>query len=330
MKTIYRIIGLFVCLSRALEAAEIPTVRLKVEVASSEGDLVEGAEVGVGSYSTPKGKYPYETNGRTDARGVFVATINSFGEVAAFARRSGYYDTDTTVIRLGDRAAILGATERGRWEPWERTIKVVLKPIKNPVPMYAKGIRNYLPAAGKALGYDLEKGDWVAPYGKGEKVDCEFTHEAKNEVNNLNYSGKLVLRFIGQGNGIQSHDRVSSDGISALKMPYAAPVDGYVSSWTWENARITEEKPHATSRFVGEMQYGRGFFFRVRAVVDADGKIISAWYGKINGPVDFDSRGHGFVNFGYHLNPDTTRNVEFDPKRNLFTNLRHEEGMAQP
>jgi hypothetical protein len=57
-------------------------------------------------------------------------------------------------------------------------------------------------------------------------------------------------------------------------------------------------------------------------VVDATGKIISANYGKIYGD---------FMNFSYYLNPTPNdRNVEFDPKRNLFTKLKTEEQVMAP
>jgi hypothetical protein len=47
-----------------------------------------------------------------------------------------------------------------------------------------------------------------------------------------------------------------------------------------------------------------------------------AHYGKIYGD---------FMNFTYYLNPTPNdRNVEFDPKRNLFTNLKDDERVTMP
>ena len=40
---------------------------------------------------------------------------------------------------------------------------------------------------------------------------------------------------------------------------------------------------------------------------------MKAWYGKIYGD---------FFDMVYYLNPDGTRNVEFDPKRNLFKSAK--------
>ncbi len=54
---------------------------------------------------------------------------------------------------------------------------------------------------------------------------------------------------------------------------------------------------------------------------------MRAMYGKIQGDIIFDPRGSkttGIV-FKYYLNPDFTTNLEFDPKRNLFENLKDRE-----
>jgi hypothetical protein len=324
--------SLLLCCAVLGSAKAAPTVRVTVLVVTPDGIPIASANVGIGGgLSTPDGAISRHANGLTDSKGTFTAVIASVvGEVGAFARKEGYYETDSGKITLysaGDNARKADTT--GRWEPWDRTIKITLKPIKHPAPMYAKGIRGQLPERGKPLGYDLEKGDWVSPYGSGDHVDFEFT-VTNNEVSPLNYSGALTVRVPGAGNGIQPFDRPKSSEISKLKMPYEAPLDGYLSSWTWRNGRATDDKPFATSKFEGEIDYGRGFFFRVRAVVDPDGKVISAWYGKINGPVIFDARGNGTVDIAYHLNPDTSRNVEFDPKRNLFTSLKQDERVGDP
>jgi len=52
--------------------------------------------------------------------------------------------------------------------------------------------------------------------------------------------------------------------------------------------------------------------------LDKDGKIISANYAKVMGDFRLDAR-HGGVGFTYYFNPTPNdRNLEFDPKQNLF------------
>jgi hypothetical protein len=68
------------------------------------------------------------------------------------------------------------------------------------------------------------------------------------------------------------------------------------------------------------------FFIRIRSEVDDEGKLVAAWYGKIHGPIRLDPRGgdivaesgKAYVSFEFFVNPDGTRNVEFDFRGNLL------------
>lgn len=74
--------------------------------------------------------------------------------------------------------------------------------------------------------------------------------------------------------------------------------------------------------------------FRVRTVLDDEGNIVSARYGKIYGPIEYgesDSGSGGKIRFTYYLNPTPNdRNVEFDPEQNLFTDLKISEEVRSP
>jgi hypothetical protein len=69
----------------------------------------------------------------------------------------------------------------------------------------------------------------------------------------------------------------------------------------------------------------------VRSIVDK-GAIVKAWYGKIHGEINFYPTGEapGRLEFTYYLNPDATRNMEFDRKKNLFKDLPREESVLVP
>jgi hypothetical protein len=63
------------------------------------------------------------------------------------------------------------------------------------------------------------------------------------------------------------------------------------------------------------------FFFRVRAKVDEKGGVTQALYGKLIGPVSIFIHGtnNAKLEFKYYLNPEpNSRNMEYDPKQNLF------------
>ena len=77
----------------------------------------------------------------------------------------------------------------------------------------------------------------------------------------------------------------------------------------------------------------RNYFVRVRTVLDQQGKIVSALYGKIDGDIRFSpirSKTCSLM-FTYYLNPTPNdRNMEFDPKRNLLTGLKDAEKVDVP
>ena len=61
---------------------------------------------------------------------------------------------------------------------------------------------------------------------------------------------------------------------------------------------------------------------RVRTSLDPDGRVAQANYVKLYGD---------FPKFTYYFNPQSNdRNIEFDPKRNLFTKLKTEEQVTAP
>jgi hypothetical protein len=95
---------------------------------------------------------------------------------------------------------------------------------------------------------------------------------------------------------------------SQLKMPHSAPTEGYVPTWRYEGRSY---KAKAYREDVG-------YFLRTRVRLDRDGNIASANYAKIMGDFLVATKG-GQVAFTYYFNPlPNDRNLEFDPKKNLF------------
>ena len=73
----------------------------------------------------------------------------------------------------------------------------------------------------------------------------------------------------------------------------------------------------------------RTIFFACGRRKNESGKIVSALYGKIHGEIGYSwTRGIRFI---YYLNPTPNdRNLEFDPSRNLFTDLKPMEQVREP
>jgi len=204
----------------------------------------------------------------------------------------------------------------GKWQPWNPTIDVVVKPILNPIAMYASNINIDIPAKNIPVGFDLEASDWVAPYGKGSVSDFIFTMAEKIPFvyANLPYDVTNTLSFRNKGDGIQSVISLPLNQGSALRLPRFAPEGGY------EPTLVQELSLNGNKRLNGADGENQNYFFRVRTVLDEKGQIKNALYGKVAGPVICGAQ--GIIQFTYYLNPTPNdRNMEFDPKKNLFQNL---------
>jgi hypothetical protein len=203
----------------------------------------------------------------------------------------------------------------GKWQPWNPIINVVIKPIINPIPMYAKTSEITIPDKVVKFGYDLEVGDWVAPNGKGNVSDFIFTLDEKIPFvkPSLPYDFTIKLSFSNKGDGIQGLLVPLSDN-SAFRLPRYAPESGYLSSLV-QHIYLSNN-----GMSDGDNSKDQNYFFRVRTILDNCGNVKSTLYGKISGPIECGP--NGYIKFTYYLNPTPNdRNMEFDPKRNLSKNL---------
>jgi hypothetical protein len=133
----------------------------------------------------------------------------------------------------------------------------------------------------------------------------------------LDFDYTLTVSFSNKGDGIQTFESPYLK-TSAFKSPRMAPEDGYLAVWLQTRSR----KPGRPVEGNMDIEGKRNYFFRVRTVYDEKGKIKSALYGKIYGD---------FMSFTYYLNPTPNdRNMEFDPKQNLFKNLESFEKPQDP
>ncbi|HZV36180.1 MAG TPA: hypothetical protein VFB72_16510, partial [Verrucomicrobiae bacterium] len=195
-----------------------------LKVVNDDGKPVEGANAHI-YYLLNK-----EFSGLTDSGGVFMASHEDGSEnIGFYVEKAGYYSSRIT-YRMG---RVYSATV------WNPTQTVVLKKIKDPIPMYAKWLNVGLPVFDQPAGFDLTLGDWVAPYGKGNGADIIFTaHREKRSENDSDY--QLTVSFPNAGDGIQDFKvpqyYLHSQG-SALKSSQEAPADGYQPKWIQTTTR---------------------------------------------------------------------------------------------
>jgi hypothetical protein len=301
----------------AVIVSNLRFAKVTIEVVDEAGSPVVGAlvKIGFGSSSKPQGLERY-----TKTAGQITAMSKSGdGSVGGIVTKDGYYESsfrrDYTILKYGC------------WRPWNEKIVVVLRPIVNPVPMYVRNFWIKIPIIGEKIGLDLAKADWVSPYGQGEYSDCILKID-KTYKNIDNFDSTLSIAFTNKYDGILEikDSRGGSFNVGSwYRLPRTAPDQGYQN-------KLVKRISAGTFGYQRDMHDDNNYVFRIRSIVDRNNGSIKSMYGKIRGDIAFDVRAEktASVHMHYYLNPDYTRNLEFDPKKNLFTNLPPNEGVALP
>ena len=306
---------------------ELPATKVTVAVVDENRKPIKDVDVWLAflDRATSRGT---PVHGKTDAEGLFTAEGGcNFAGLGSDIKKDGYYFGSAPIPRFTKHAETLN-----RWEPWNETYTAILRPIGKPVALYAKTVQLQLPALDEPCGFDLEVSDWVAPYGKGMKKDFIFTvHEKWNGNYDFDVQGELAFK-----NPLDGLQEVAIPDIaknSAFRWERQAPESGYNPKRELRNAWFPDGSGKKPIRSFKKETEWEGCFFRVRTV-EQDGKIVSAYYGKIRGGIIVhpDSKtGKPQIVFTYYFNPTPNdRNLEWDQKRNLFSGLTDMETPRDP
>lgn len=321
MKNINALAVIAVVLQLSLVAcgADMPEAKLTVRVTDSSGELLADAEAGAffphvyGAGSPVKGD---SVKVRTNIDGVAVLNGKFAGTVGGGVEAKGFYRTQFEEIDFPDML------NRGEALQAERT--VILKEIKNPIPLYARQLRHVkIPDFNAPFGFDLEAGDWVAPHGKGKITDMIFqisgTHKSYRE-----HDLTLEISFPNEGDGLVMFEGAYEVG-SAFRSDHLAPESGYKPSLVVRRKALYEQK---SSQWLNDSKPGSNYYLRTRTKLDEKGNVIRANYGKIYGNFEFLD----FIKTeACYFNPIVNdRNVEFDTKRNLAEPKTPREQVRMP
>lgn len=286
----------------------MPAIPITVEarVRDPQGLPVEDATVYLALPRYRLGDKNQDSKGQTNKEGVATVSGIAQQDYKLSAEKPGYYRTQ------GPRRGINDEKSFPQYAVGVQKIEMELRPVRDPIIGISRDVdRRLLPKTdGSSLGFDLEVGDWVAPYGKGKNSDFIFT--VGGHFNGLNdYDQSLALSFSKQGDGIIVFKHPKQLG-SALKWPYEAPLSGYEPQRVW---RKTFDGKSRTSNLdtSGDINY----LFRVRTELDEQGNVRRAMYGVISNEVVIGGNNEvgRNVSFTYALNPKWTRNLEFDPAK---------------
>jgi len=310
----------------ALSGLTLFGFEVRLRIVDETHTPLPGAHVLI-AFTTPVMGGEKRAEGLSDSQGVFSGSGQAIGSVFVRASKEGYY------------AARIESLPNDR----DLDEVVVLPKIIEPIPLLARlvgvgkrdvdGQPQELAPSGEIFGFDFVAGEMVPPYGNGKVADILF--KIRNEFKGWQYSDADLLKLrqhpfnkrkseaelrrqMGKWSAeVEITFPCEQEGLieeqafflpySRLKLPHRAPADGYLP--TWHYSANTYSPPTARTDV--------GFFLRTRVKLDKDGRIISANYAKVMGDFRLDARGG--VIFTYYFNPTPNdRNLEFDPKKNLF------------
>ncbi len=270
--------------------------------------------------------------GMTDTNGIYVAEGNAvLGVCAGFSSFGFVYPTEIKKNIEYKRKQDGQGYER--IDHWDVEIPVLLKRIRNQIPMFMKGVENPYVSAfegvgkyclGKTSSYDFVKGSFLPPHGNGEVADLDFKWwmaiYTKNKAGRaIDYDTLCEVRLTNVVDGIcRGTPDGDEDGQvgSAYFSDYNAPVEGYTNTISfYDNVRGTKADSNDDRHYL--------YYFRIRTQTNAAGQVTNALYGKIYGQIN--------GRFTYYLNPTPNdRNVEFAPKQNLFKKLPPQKEVRKP
>ncbi len=288
-----------VCFSLLLPCVACATpVTVKVKVVDEQQQPVINASVPMAFLL---GKGVNSRSGTTNKDGVVEITENADFGVKISVLKEGYYRSS---LRTGYG---------------DQDLNLLLREKRSPIALYAKKVlisARESRKSGEQFGYDFMVGDFVSPHGKGKVNDLLVTH-TYHKKDSWNYSYEISIKFSNPYDGLIPFFIEDKIKVSEFKSDYRAPMGGYINEWVLHGKREGAGKPVLDNK-----DKNRNYYFRVRTQADKDGNVESAYYGKIYGE---------FLSIAHYLNPTSNdRNVEFDPKQNLFKNLKHAEKVWAP
>ena len=297
--------------------ASLPEAKLTIKVIDDDGWSLSNMPVHVWLSEAAI------RDGQTDSNGLFVAEGTcTIKDIPISIVKQGYYDS-----RLTYSYPNYVSIKDNKWQPWNPTVTAVVRRVKNPIPMYMKRVEAKIPVENAPFAFDLQSGDWVKPYGRGQASDLIF--EATRRVTSPNeYEGALRLTFTNAFDGIQKAEGMIME--SSFPFPRLAALDGYVTNYVYSHG-----KDPISGYYGARVDDPRKFYLvRVRSVMDSEGKLKEALYGMLAGEIKLTgvaSADSVRIAFMYYLNPTPNdRNLEFDPKRNLFTDMEPMEQVREP
>ncbi len=169
--------AVLLCMFLSGEAYALPDVKVTLKVIDGAGQPIEGASASVNFKAGTEGNTETES---TDSDGLATLSGSSTRFVEYGAGKEGYYPT----WYQKSYTKFTGTTGFRRWQPWNETLTLVLKKIKEPRALYISdhrgGSKEYapsleIPGLDREYGYDLIVRDWVGRFQGSCRLKLKIT-----------------------------------------------------------------------------------------------------------------------------------------------------------
>jgi hypothetical protein len=270
--------------------------RIDLKIVDERGNPIERAAIEAGCTGRNA-----DRSGLTDTNGVFSYTERIKGVFGCEVRKDGYYFT---------RGELWTGPSSAGDTPPTNTYTIVLKKITDPVPMINRRVEARLKWFDRPVGYDLESGDWVAPFGRGTHADLSITGRSRG-TSFADYECYVTIAATNSGDGFLEPAGPPQGTMfleSALESPQSAPDIGYLSSVQMYKKTSPGKSSEVSPR------YPPHYIVKVRSEKDKAGRTVVANYGFIYDGFDFYAAVHYpyiKIKFAYYFNPDSnSRSLE--------------------
>lgn len=260
-----------------------------LRVVDQDGAPVAGATIW-GGLQTGDGYNDYTPIcGMTNTNGEYVIQGKCTNRIRCDIVKDGFYRSEFLLDDYAHRHSL----KNGEWHPYGEMTTIVLKRIINPVGILrAKSDHSPHPRLGEWVGYDIERRQWVHPFGEGLHSDMlvKITVDAKKRISDF----KAVMEVSFTNNPYSGAYILRKERCSDMKSVYMADTNAsYQTSFVFvfERHPIIEQKPfeHVAGVKTTDTRLDADSYlvFRTRTKVDSEGRLVSAHYGKIYGLWEF-------------------------------------------
>lgn len=207
-----------------------PQVGVELKIIDDAGQPVEGADAVISYIGVvPNTGEAFRSTSGADGAVTAKSALN--GLVKAKVTKDGYYPVVWPQV-----------ITKGAWDGQPLIqAEIILREIEKPIALHAKKVELAVPAFREWVGYDLQTGEWVKPWGEGVVSDVEFF---------------LDRKFIGYPEDIDERiDHLSKMHKSNPRLK-ASYVENVASFYGIDSDELTfdEAKRHRLGQWTGELK----------------------------------------------------------------------------